>query len=186
MKSFTAGWFWLALFALVAVRTSSGQVLDPDAVAVGHPGFMSPHASPIVLLGDKVLVVNTPADTVDVIDSASRVVVSRINVGVDPVGIAARPDGKEVWASDVNHELVFVFDVTQNPPKQIARFENPGDPYWLTVTPDGKTVYVASATDDTVTAYDVAAKKKRAVIQLPKGKAPKLKKQEVILLTIHK
>ncbi len=69
--------------------------------------------------------------------------------------------------------MVFVFDVTQNPPKQIARFENPGDPYWLTVTPDGKTVYVASATDDTVTAYDVAGKKKVAVIQLPKGKAPK-------------
>ena len=88
-------------------------------------------------------------------------------------GVVVTPDGKEVWASDVNHELVFVFDATQNPPKQIARFENPGDPYWLTVTPDGKTVYVASATDDTVTAYDVAAKKKVAVIQLPKGKAPK-------------
>ena len=110
MKSFTAGWFWLALFALVAVRTSSGQVLDPDAVAVGHPGFMSPHASPIVLLGDKVLVVNTPADTVDVIDSASRVVVSRINVGVDPVGIAARPDGKEVWVANHVSDSLSVID----------------------------------------------------------------------------
>lgn len=88
-------------------------------------------------------------------------------------GVVATPDGKEVWASDVNHELVFVFDVTQNPPKQIARFENPGDPYWLTVTPDGTTVYVASATDDTVTAYDVASKTQAAVIHLPKGKAPK-------------
>lgn len=88
-------------------------------------------------------------------------------------GLVATPDGREVWASDVNHELVFVFDVTQMPPKQIARFKNPGDPYWLTVTPDGKTVYVASATDDTVTAYDVAAKKQAAVITLEKGKAPK-------------
>ena len=88
-------------------------------------------------------------------------------------GVVATPDGKEVWASDVNHELVFVFDVTQNPPKQIARFENPGDPYWLTVTPDGKTVYVASATDDNVAAYDVASKKLVNVIHLPTGEAPK-------------
>ena len=88
-------------------------------------------------------------------------------------GVVATPDGREVWASDVNHELVFVFDVTQNPPKQIARFKNPGDPYWLAVTPDSKTVYVASATDDTVTAYDVATKTQVAVIQLEKGKAPK-------------
>ena len=67
-------------------------------------------------------------------------------------GVVVTPDVREVWASGVNHELVFVFDVTQNPPKQIARFKNPGDLYWFAVTPDGKTVYVASATDDTVTA----------------------------------
>lgn len=88
-------------------------------------------------------------------------------------GVVATPDGKEVWSSDVNHELVFVFDVTQMPPKQIARFENPGDPYWMTVTPDGKTVYVASATDDTVAVYDVASKTLAKVINLPKGEAPK-------------
>ena len=85
----------------------------------------------------------------------------------------ATPDGKEVWASDVNHELVFVFDVTQDPPKQIARFENPGDPYWFSVTPDGKTVYVSSSTDDTITVYDVATKKQVKVIQLEQGLAPK-------------
>ncbi len=88
-------------------------------------------------------------------------------------GVVATPDGTEVWASDVNHELVFVFDVTQDPPKQIARFENPGDPYWFAVTPDGKTVYVSSATDDTITVYDVATKKQVKVIQLEQGLAPK-------------
>ena len=66
-----------------------------------------------------------------------------------------------------------MFDVTQNPPKQIAKLKNPGDPYWLTVTPDGKTVSVASATDDTVTAYDAATKKQVAVIRVAQGKATK-------------
>ena len=117
-----------------------------------------------------------------VLDLAKRKVVATAHYGLtddekaEPSrshGVVVTPDGREVWASDVNHELVFVFDVTQNPPKQIARFKNPGDPYWLAVTPDSKTVYVASATDDTVTAYDVATKTQVAVMQLEKGKAPK-------------
>ena len=35
-------------------------------------------------------------------------------------GIGVTPDGKEVWSTDVNHELVHVFDVNQGPPRQIA------------------------------------------------------------------
>ena len=65
--------------------------------AVGHPSFLSPYASPIALSGRHVFVVNTPADTVDVIDAGSRAIVARINVGISPVGIAVRPDGREVW-----------------------------------------------------------------------------------------
>jgi hypothetical protein len=34
--------------------------------AVGHPAFMSPHASPLVVAGGFVFVANTAADTVDV------------------------------------------------------------------------------------------------------------------------
>ena len=88
-------------------------------------------------------------------------------------GIAVTPDGREVWSADVNRALVFVFDVTQHPPKQIAKLENAGDPYWMAMTPDGKTVYVAGALNDTVTVFDVATKTRKAVIQLPEGKAPK-------------
>ncbi|MCH1497199.1 MAG: hypothetical protein L7U72_18395, partial [Rubripirellula sp.] len=54
---------------------------------VGHPLFCSPHFSPIAIHGDRVFVVNTPSDTVDVLDRQTRDLVSRINVGVDPVSI---------------------------------------------------------------------------------------------------
>lgn len=88
-------------------------------------------------------------------------------------GIIATLDGKELWTSDVNHGLVFVFDVTRNPPKQLARLDNGAAVYWMTITPDGKTIYVSSAEADVVTAYDVKSRTKKATIQLPEGKSPK-------------
>ncbi len=88
-------------------------------------------------------------------------------------GIGVTPDNKEVWSTNINHGFVHVFDVTQNPPKQIAKLKTGRTPLWLTMTPDGKTVYIANTADDTVSVFDAAAKKERTRIQLPKGKAPK-------------
>lgn len=88
-----------------AVNTKSAERSE-----VGHPLFCSPHFSPIAIYGDRVFVVNTPSDTVDVLDRQSRKLVSRINVGVDPVSIAIRPDGKEVWVSNHISDSVSVID----------------------------------------------------------------------------
>ena len=79
-------------------------------VEVGHPLFCSPHFSPIAIHGDRVFVVNTPSDTVDVLDRQTREFVARIDVGVDPVSIAVRPDGKEVWVSNHISDSVSVID----------------------------------------------------------------------------
>ena len=80
------------------------------ALEVGHPTFVSPHFAPIAVHRDRVFVVNTPADTVDVIDRQSREIVARISVGVDPVSIAIRPDGGEVWVSNHVSDSVSVID----------------------------------------------------------------------------
>ena len=58
--------------------------------AVGHPTFASPHASPIRVLDRFVFVVNTPSDTVDVINADTREITKRINVGIDPVSLATK------------------------------------------------------------------------------------------------
>ena len=65
----------------------------------GHPTFASPHFNPLALHGDLVYVVNTPSDTLDVIDPSSNEVVQRINVGIDPVSVIERPNADEVWVS---------------------------------------------------------------------------------------
>ena len=38
-------------------------------MAVEHPTFLSKHSKPIVLFNDRIYVTNTPADTLDVIDT---------------------------------------------------------------------------------------------------------------------
>ena len=87
-------------------------------------------------------------------------------------GIGVTPDQKEVWSTDTAHSLVHVFDITQDPPKQIARLETGKTPYWVTFTPDGSTVYIANAGEDTVSVFDVAAKKEKTRINIGAGKYP--------------
>ena len=77
---------------------------------VGHPAMESPHVNPITLSGNYVYVTNTPAGTVDVIDRKTQKIFTRINVGVDPVSIAVRPDGKEIWVSNHVSDTVSVID----------------------------------------------------------------------------
>ncbi len=90
-----------------ALPSSKGAVLAD----VGYPTFMSPHAAPIASRDGRVYVVNTPADTVDVIDASRRSIIARISVGIDPVGLAVRPDGSELWVANHVSDSVSVIDL---------------------------------------------------------------------------
>ena len=105
----TALAFLLSAVAWVASGADTGVVVSVSD-NVGQPTFASPHAKPIAVNGDFVYAVNTPADTVDIIDAETREVVNRISVGVDPVGIAVRPDGKEIWVTNHISDSVSVID----------------------------------------------------------------------------
>ncbi|NRB73427.1 MAG: ankyrin repeat domain-containing protein [Verrucomicrobiales bacterium] len=105
----------------LASQVSTGQGNADFPKQVGHPPFLSPHASPIKVHGDRVFVVNTPADTVDVIDTVKKEIVRRVPVGIDPVSIAVRPDGKEIWVANHISDSVSVID------------NDPKSPTWLQV-----------------------------------------------------
>ena len=62
------------------------------------------------------VVVNTPAGTLDVIDTATHEVQDRVNVGIDPVSVAIRPDGKEIWVSNHISDSVSVVDIDPTSP----------------------------------------------------------------------
>ena len=91
-----------------ATKSKSTKPREPRKI--GNPPIMSPHADPIAVHGKHLFVVNTPCDTVDVIDTETRKVVNRIAVGIDPCSIEIRPDGKEVWVSNHVSDSVSVID----------------------------------------------------------------------------
>ena len=90
----------------------SQQAAPAAAPHVGYPNFESPQAQPIGITPDnsRVYVANTPADSVDVIETRTGRIVARIDVGIDPVGIAVRPDGREIWVTNHVSDSVSVID----------------------------------------------------------------------------
>ena len=134
---------------------------------VGHPTFMSPHAAPIAVGGGRVFVANTPADTVDVIDASTLAVVARVPVGIDPVGVAVRPDGREVWVANHVSDSVSVIDADPaspthlqvvatvqdlGPAGRITRFD---EPVGVAFASDAK-AYVTLSSENRVAVVDVA------------------------------
>jgi YVTN family beta-propeller protein len=113
-------------------------------------------------------------------DVASKKVVHRVaaqltddqkKVASRSHGLGIRPDQKEIWECDVEHDVVHVYDITGEAPKQIATISMGGKCYWLTFSPDGKMCYVSVRTQGEVAAVDTATKK--IVARMPVGKEPK-------------
>ncbi|HKJ16036.1 MAG TPA: hypothetical protein VJ984_01640 [Xanthomonadales bacterium] len=158
----------LALAGLMISLLPGGNIFA-QATEVGHPTFMSPHSRPIARNGDHVFVTNTPSDTVDVINADSLEVVARISVGIDPVGMAVRPDGLEVWVSNHVSDSVSVIDTNPASPtylKVIATVQdfdedtgatNFDEPVGIAFASNEK-AYVALSVDNDVAVIDVASR----------------------------
>jgi DNA-binding beta-propeller fold protein YncE len=87
-------------------------------------------------------------------------------------GIAIGNGGKEVWTNATGLDTTFVFDVTVNPPKQIARIPVGGGPYWIVPSQDGMTMFVACPASDEMMVVDVATKKVKTSFKFPAGDHP--------------
>ena len=150
----------------------------PKPATVGHPSFLSPHFKPIVLLKDTLFVANTPADTVDVINTKNGRFIKRIPVGIDPVSIAIRPDGKEVWVSNHISDSVSVIDTNPasptslhviatiqdfDPQKRATRFDEPVGIAFA----DNKKAYVALSSENKIAVVDVASRKVTKHLSIP-------------------
>lgn len=147
-------------------------------VRVGHPTFASPHTSPIAVSGGDVFVVNTPADTVDVIDAVTRTVKTRVNVGIDPVSVAVRPDGNEVWVSNHVSDSISVLDNVRDSPTylQIIATIQEFDPQTKATTfdepigiafADNDKAYVALSSENQIAVIDVAEREVTKRLRIP-------------------
>jgi DNA-binding beta-propeller fold protein YncE len=118
-----------------------------------------------------------------VIDTAARKVISKAafqltadeqasSTNGHAHGIAIGNGGKEVWTNDTLHDTVFVFDVTVDQPKQIARIPVGKGPYWIVPSQDGMTMFVACPASDEMLVLDVATKKEKMRFKFPAGDHP--------------
>ncbi|MAV25815.1 MAG: hypothetical protein CMQ05_06800 [Gammaproteobacteria bacterium] len=144
---------------------SAGEPIATITTDVGRPTFLSPHSKPIVRLGNRIYATNTPADTLDIIDRSSRSIVSRVNVGVDPVGLAVKPDGSEIWVTNHISDSVSVVDTDAASPtfhQVIATIQDVDndlsttfdEPVGIAFANDSK-AYVALSTDNQVAVINV-------------------------------
>ena len=187
--SLSAGWYVQSEAQTTGSSQATGKSPAGSAEApakIGHPSFMSPHASPIVLHRNFVFVVNTPADTLDVIDSKTRTVISRINVGIDPVSIAVRPDGRELWVANHVSDSVSVIDILPASPTYLqviatiqefdrttraTRFDEPvgiafadNNKAYIALSSENKIAVVNVATREVEKRLNITAQDPRAIV----------------------
>ena len=168
----------LASLHVAAAATTEPQDVAAKRRAIGHPTFMSPHANPIVVRGERVFVANTPADTIDVIDRSTREVMTRINVGIDPVGLAMRPDGAELWVANHVSDSVSVIDTVPasptflqvvatiqdfDPATKATRFD---EPVGIAFASNEK-AYVSLSSENQIAVIDVASRAVSKHLNIP-------------------
>ena len=95
------------------------RLISAASTDTSQPGFqlfMSPHVNPILALGSYVYVTNTPNGTVDVLDTNTRIVVQQIEVGLEPMSLAAKLDSSELWVSNHVSDSVNVINTATDSP----------------------------------------------------------------------
>jgi YVTN family beta-propeller protein len=86
-------------------------------------------------------------------------------------GIGLTPDEKELWMCDVFHDRTYVFDLSVDPPKQVASIEMQGGGYWMCFSPDGRFCYISERIGNTVAVIETATR--QTVARISVGKVPK-------------
>ena len=116
----------------------------------------------------------------EVADVAARKVIHRVEAYVPAEllrkasrshGIGLTPDEKELWMCDVYHDRTYVFDLTTEPPKQVATIVMQGGGYWMCFAPDGKSCYISERVGNTVAVIDTASR--TTVARIAVGNVPK-------------
>ena len=170
---------WLLQSTAKTVKESSNLKANTTKAPakIGYPSLMSPHSTPIALYGNRLFVANTPSDTVDVINTKTRKVVKRINVGIDPVSISVRPDGKEVWVANHVSDSVSIIDNDRTSPTFLRAIDTVQDfdkknkstrfdePVGIAFANNSK-AYVALSSENKIAVIDVASRQVKKRLEI--------------------
>jgi YVTN family beta-propeller protein len=95
-------------------------------------------------------------DAVDIVDTASNSIITRLPTGTRPTGVAARPDGREVWITNATSNDITVIRAWQRTVRQT--FPVCTDPFGIVFSPDSTRAYVSCKGSNTIAVVDVATR----------------------------
>ncbi|HHN77522.1 MAG TPA: hypothetical protein ENK11_02450, partial [Phycisphaerales bacterium] len=147
-----------------------------------YVNFESPPVQPLAMFGDTVLVTNTPAGTLDVletnaVDGTKLILKASTPVGIDPVAVAVEPGGSFAWVSNYVSDSISV--VSLGTGEVVDVLEAGDEPSTIAFSADGTTAYVvfegAAPTVDNelidpspaLGVYDVATRQLLTWVELP-------------------
>ena len=148
-----------SLLAAPAAEAGAPRKHEP----IGFQLFESPQVDPLVLSADgaTLYVAHTTANAVQVVSVGSGVAVQRIPVGMEPVSLALRPGGQELWVANHVSDTVSIIDIAPASPTRwkvidtiqaidgagVSRFDEPAG---IAFTGDGAKAYVALSSRDAI------------------------------------
>jgi DNA-binding beta-propeller fold protein YncE len=86
-------------------------------------------------------------------------------------GLCVRPDQREIWSCNVEHNRVHVHELTSGSYEETAAIEMPGRIYWVCFSPDSKYGIVSVRSEQKVAVVDCNTKKILHLLQV--GREPK-------------
>jgi len=128
--------------------SGTGDIASFTAVNNGNtPITATITATPTTIVGFA-YVPNSGDGTVSVVNTTTKTVVSTIQVGAFPFGVAASADGTRVYITNENSKSVSVINTADN--TVVATITVGNAPSGAAVSPDGTRVYIANYLDNTV------------------------------------
>lgn len=134
----------------VTLTVSPAPITDKGVIATGSTTI----DSSIAITNTRAYVTNSTTNTIAVIDTINGTIVGTIELDNAPASVAVTPNGKKLYVTDQDTNLVYVYDTATDTPKplRVIDFGADREPYGVSASPDGKTLYV------TGTQYDSKAK----------------------------
>jgi YVTN family beta-propeller protein len=129
--------------------------INPQSAAPTEPAYLTPVEIKLSAGGRTLFVVCEGSDSVLAVDTQTKKVVSKAQVGRKPMGLAISPDGKSLYVSNEWSDTVSEVDAATFVVKRTLK--TGWGPVGLVTDSAGKTLYVANSIADSVSLIDVAS-----------------------------
>ncbi|MBN1135256.1 MAG: beta-propeller fold lactonase family protein [Anaerolineae bacterium] len=146
-KRICLGLLLLFLFLLLSLGSQAAEDTPPAAKRSSSPIALTPD-------GATLLVVNPDSNSLTLVDTASRLVLAEVPVGVDPCSVAVSPDSSRAYVANQDTDSLSVVDIAAR--AVIADIVVGDRPVGVAVSADGRFVAIAELGVDRVRLLDVA------------------------------